>query len=196
MLQSDIKKLIQAKRIRNQIEQGIVPVGFSVEKIFSALTLTRKPNVFEMFGFLSAVKKSVGRPDIDFGLVSARLVTTAFAAYLVDSLQDSTTYPMDVFKYHASGTGTTAEANTQTALVTEVETRATGSLAEGASSNIFKTVGTQTYTATRTIAEHGIFSQSAVGGTMLDRSLLGTTIPVVNTDQIEWTYELTVNAET
>jgi hypothetical protein len=128
--------------------------------------------------------------------VSVRLVTTAFAAYIVDSLQDSTTYPLDIFHYHASGTGTTAEANTQTALVTEVETRANGTSIEGASANIFKSVGTQTYTATRTIAEHGLFSQSAVGGTMLDRSLLGTTIPVVNTDQIEWTYELTVNAET
>ena len=196
MLPSNFKEYVQAERIRHQIEYGVVPGGLSVGHIVSALWLTRKPNTFEMFGFLSAIKKSFGMPDMDYGLLSVRLVTTAFAAYLVDAMQNSAGTPMDLFKYHASGTGAGAEDNTDTALGTETETRATGTLAEGATANIFKTVGTQTYTATRTIAEHGIFSQAAVGGTMLDRSLLGATIPVVNTDEIEWTYQLTVNAET
>jgi hypothetical protein len=157
------------------------------------LKLTRKPNVLEVFGFLSAKVKRMNGID-DLGLVSCRLVTTAFANYLVDSMQDSTTYPMDVFKWHGSGTGTTAEANTQTALVTEVEDRAEGTLIEGASANIYKSVGTQTYTNTRAIKEHGLFSADAAG-TMLDRSLIATAINVESTDEIEWTYQLTVSAE-
>ena len=144
-------------------------------------------------GFLSAVVTRKGIAE-DLGLLSCQKVTTAFAAYLVDSMQDSTTYPMAVFKYHGSGTGTTAEANSQTALVTEVETRATGTTIEGASANIYKSVATQAYTDTRAIAEHGLFSASSAG-TMLDRSLLGTVVNVENTDEIEWTYQLTVSAE-
>jgi hypothetical protein len=192
MLQDHVKKLARPAHIRRLVERGVLPKA-SREEIYAALRETKAPNVLEMWGFLSARVCRGGEWE-DLGLLSCQKVTTAFTVYLVDAMQNSTTSPMDIFKYHGSGTGVTAEANTQTALVTEVETRATGSLTEGASTNIFKTVGTQTYTATRTIAEHGVFSAST-SGTMLDRSLLASTVSVENTDTIEWTYELTVNAE-
>ena len=180
--------------IRKCIDEGTLPAGVSLDEIRTALKETAKPNSFEVFGFLSAKHTRKGSVISD-ELVSCQKVTTAFAAYLVDSLQNSTTHPMDVFKYHASGTGTAAEDNTDTTLGTEVETRDIGTQIEGASINIFKTVATHTYAGSFTIGEHGLFSASS-GGTMLDRSKLTAAIPVIATDQIEWTYELTVNAET
>jgi hypothetical protein len=68
------------------------------------------------------------------------------------------------------GTGAVAENVTDTALGTQVETRATGTQVEGASANIYRTVATITATASRAITEHGVFSAST-GGTLLDRSV-------------------------
>lgn len=130
------------------------------------------------------------RPDgskEDFGLVSTKVVTDAGVAFIVDAFQNLT--EVENFQFHASGTGTTAEAAGQTALVTEVATRATGSRTEGASANIYRTVGTISYTGTHAITEHGIFSASSAG-TMLDRSLFSA-INVINGDSIQFTYDLT-----
>lgn len=173
----------------------MVPKGKTVEEVQAALKRTLPKNRFEMWGFLEAtVKRASGNVE-PLGLVSVQKVTQAFAAYLVDSFQNSTTKPLDVFKYHGSGTGTGAESNEDTALGTETDSRATGNLGEGATANIFKTIGTVTYGGSRAIKEHGVFSASS-GGTLLDRSLLATAVNVENNDQIEWTYQLTVNAET
>lgn len=124
------------------------------------------------------------------GLVSTRVVTTAGVNYLVDAFQ-GTTEPEN-FKYHAMGTGNTAENSSDTTLVTEVETRATGSQTEGSSANIYKTVGTITATTSRAIVEHGIFSASSAG-TLLDRSVFST-INLSANDSIQFTYELTLPA--
>lgn len=124
----------------------------------------------------------------DIGLVSTKVVTDAGVAFLVDALQGIT--EPEVLRFHASGTGTTAEAAAQTALVTEVGSRVSGTLAEGASANIFRTVATVTYSGTFAITEHGIFSASTVG-TMLDRSVFAA-INVLAGDSIEFTYELTL----
>lgn len=194
MLQNRSKGKSGPEKTREKIVSGVVPYGLSFKQILNDLKATRADNGIEMFGFLSAKHFRDGKLFNDLGLVSCRLVTAAFTAYLVDSLQDSTTSPMDVFKYHGSGTDSTAEANTQTALGVEVETRATGTQIEGASINIFKSVATVTYTATRSIVEHGLFSASTAG-TMMDRSVF-TAVSVVDTDTIEFTYQLTVNAET
>jgi hypothetical protein len=110
---------------------------------------------------------------------------------LIDALQNLT--EPENFKYHASGTDNTAENQTDTALGTEVEsTRATGSQTENGSGT-YRSVGTITYTATRTIVEHGLFSALTVG-TLLDRTVFAG-IGVVNTDQIEFTFDLTIAAE-
>ena len=133
------------------------------------------------------------RPDgsvVDYGLVSTKVVTDAGVAYLVDALQNLT--EPENFKYHASGTGTTAESVGQTALVTEVATRATGSQTEGASANIYRTVATITYAGTFAITEHAVLSAASTG-TMLDRSVFSA-INVVASDSIEFTYELTLPA--
>lgn len=124
----------------------------------------------------------------DYGLVSTKVVTDTGVAYIVDAFQNTT--ELENMKYHASGTGATAESAAQTALVTEVATRATGTTTEGASANIYRTVGTIAYTTTLAITEHGIFSATPSGGVMLDRSVFAA-INVQNGDSIEFTYELT-----
>lgn len=123
----------------------------------------------------------------EYGLVSTKVVTDAGVAFLVDAMQGIT--EPEVLRFHASGTGATAEAANQTALVTEVASRVSGTLAEGASANIFRTVATIPYSGSFAIKEHGIFS-AASAGTMLDRSVFAD-INVQNGDSIQFTYELT-----
>lgn len=135
----------------------------------------------------------------DYGLASLAVVTTAGVGFLVDAWQNI--LELEIMKYHGVGTGTTAEASGDTALVTESttalnpdSTRATGTLAEGASGNIFRTVGTVTFDATAAITEHGVFSQAATGGgTLWDRSVFSA-INVVSGDSIQFTYEATFSA--
>jgi hypothetical protein len=193
MLQSTNQRNHSSFRTRARVELGILPKNKTLEDILYDLKITKKPNVLECFGFLS-LRHFRGKQLLrDYGLVSCQKVTQAFTQYLVDSLQNSTTKPMDAFKYHASGTDNTAESNAQTALITEVETRQTGTQIEGTSSNIYKSVATITYSASRSIVEHGLFSASTAG-TLMDRSVF-TAVPVENLDTIEFTYQLTVNAE-
>lgn len=129
---------------------------------------------------------------IDYGVVCHKVVTNAFVNFMVDQLQAETTEWGD-FKYHDSGVGVTAPAVGDTDIeTTDGEARATGSQTEGASTNIYKSVGTIAYTTTKAITEHGLFSQST-GTTLMDRSTF-TAINVVNGDSIEFTYELTCTA--
>lgn len=146
----------------------------------------------------SSLKARVFHPDgtvIDYGVVSRRVVTTAGVNFLVDAFQNLV--EAELMKFHASGTGTVAEAIGDTALGAESTTitdRATGSQTEGASANIYKTVGTQTYTGSGAITEHGLLSSGTEGaGTLWDRSVFAA-LNVVNGSAVEWTYELTCTA--
>jgi hypothetical protein len=142
-------------------------------------------------GRLYATKISPDGTRTDYGLVCTKMVTTAGVNYLVDGLQANTT-DVALFKFHASGTGVGAEATGNTALGTEVATRTSGSQTEGASANIYRTVGTISYSGTFAITEHGILSASS-GGTLLDRSVFAA-INVISGDSIQFTYELTLPA--
>jgi hypothetical protein len=57
---------------------------------------------------------------LDLGLISTRVVTDTGVSYLVDALQNLT--EPENLKFHGFGIGTTAEAASQTALVTELTT--------------------------------------------------------------------------
>lgn len=152
-----------------------------------------------MISVLRARVKTASGEWIDYGILSTRVVTTAGVNFIVDAFQNLV--ELEILKYHGVGTGTTAEAAGDTALVTESttvlnpdSTRATGSTVEGASANIYRTVGTVTFDGTAAITEHGIFSQAATGGgTLLDRSVFSA-INVVSGDSIQFTYELTLTA--
>jgi hypothetical protein len=136
---------------------------------------------------------------LGLGLASMRVVTTAGVNFLVDSMQGIV--EPEVLKYHGIGTGTTAESSSDTGLVTESttalnpdSTRATGSLTEGASANIFRTVGTNTVDASVACTEHGIFSQAATGGgTLLDRSVFSV-VNLASGDSLQSTYDFTITA--
>jgi hypothetical protein len=128
---------------------------------------------------------------VDFGIVSRRVVTTAFVNFMVDQMQAETSEWGD-FKFHDSGVGTTAAAVGDTDIeTTDGESRATGSQTEGAA-NIYESVGTISYTTTKAITEHGLFSQST-GTTLLDRHVFSA-INVNNGDSIQFTYDFTVSS--
>lgn len=127
----------------------------------------------------------------DKGLLSERFITTAGVNFLASALVG--TVEPELINFHAAGTGTTAENIADTALVTEVETRASGTQSNP-SANIYRSVGTVSFTATRTIAEHGILTASSAG-TLWDRSVFsGSTIGVLTGDSIQFTYNLTFTA--
>ena len=133
-----------------------------------------------------------GKVIRDYGVICTKAVTDAWVDFVVDNLVVETAEFGDA-KFHDSGTGVTAENQTDVGMETKVETgRITGSQGEGASTNIYQSVGTIAYTATRAITEHGLFTITS-GGTLVDRSVFGA-INVDNLDSIQFTYELTIPA--
>lgn len=145
------------------------------------------------------VIKADGR-RIDYGIVGRRVVTTAGVNFLVDAFQNSV--EIELFNYHAIGTGSTAEAVGDTALVTELtteytpdNTRATGTQGEGATANIYQSVGLNTLSgAGASLREHGLMSQAATGGgTLWDRTVYAL-ITLNDGDALQSTYEVTFTA--
>ncbi len=144
-----------------------------------------------------AVIRSDGRV-IPYGLASFRVVTTAGVNAIVDAFQN--TVEVETFNYHGIGTGTTAEAVGDTALVTELSTeynpdntRATGSQGENGA-NVYQSVATNSVDSAVAITEHGLFTQAATGGgTLLDRSVFSV-INLGNGDSLQSTYEITFTA--
>lgn len=152
--------------------------------------------------FYGQVSLQVIRSDgsrIPLGLASLRVVTDAGVAFIVDAFQNSV--ELENMKYHGFGTGTNAEAVGDTALQTELtteyatnNTRPTGSTTEGATANIYRSVGTLAPDASVAITEHGIFSQAATGGgTLLDRTKFSV-VNLVSGDSLQVTYDLTFSS--
>lgn len=120
-----------------------------------------------------------------------RSVTDAGVAFLVDDWDDGST-DIGNFNFHDSGTGIVAENVTDTGLGTPAgPARIAGTKSQPAA-NQLRTIATIAYTATLAITEHGVFSAITVG-TLWDRTVFAA-INVVNTDSIQFTYTLTVNA--
>jgi len=183
------------KRIAATVRAGKVPEGVDGEEILRAMKLTKPKNVMEVLGCLYAKVQRKDGTYKDYGLVSVKEVTAAFANHLVGALTASGDV-IDDFNQHKMGAGSTAETDTQTALVTAQAGAqgATGNAAatHGATSNIYRTVGTLTAGSAYGCREHGVFNAST-GGTMLDRSVV-TNIELNTDDVVTWTYELTVSA--
>ena len=151
------------------------------------------------FGMLYAKKFDNHGEVFDYGLISCRVVTTVGANFIVDAFQNSV--ELETMRYHGIGTTNTAENVADTALAAELsasynpnDTRATGTLAEGATANIYRTVGTNVVDGAVTIVEHGIFSQAATGGgVLLDRSIFAG-IALVSGNSLQTTYDFTITA--
>ena len=129
----------------------------------------------------------------NYEVISRRVVTDAWVAFLVDNMQVETAEFGDL-KFHDSGVGTTAAVAGDTDIeTTDGEARVAGTQIDGAAGAwVYKSVGTITYTTSKAITEHGLFT-IVTGGTMVDRHVFAA-INVVNTDQIEFTYEITFTA--
>lgn len=137
----------------------------------------------------------------DYGVLSTRKVTTAGVNYITDAFQNLA--ELEDMKFHGYGTGTTAESNAQTALITELtteyvvnSTRPTGSQGEGATANVYRTTATLSPDSGGTLAitEHGVFS-AAAAGTLLDRSVFSAINLVAGSDSLQTQYDLTLPAE-
>jgi len=190
---SKIARSWRLRRIAKKARNGIVPRGYSVEEIQEALKETKPHGVTEVFGFCSAkIYDKFGALKMDLGLQSVKEVTTVAAKILADAFLDSAIV-VDDFDKHAHGSGSTAETDTDTTLSSQCGTRVSGSQTHGATSNVYKTVGTITATSAFTAIEHGIFDTAAAGN-LLDRSIVGTPPTLVTDDEVEWTYQLTINA--
>ena len=166
------------------------------------IALARKLGTFHMFGALYLDVHRPHAPIVHLGLAGLRSITDAGVAFLVDAWQNIV--ELEIMKYHALGTGTTGESATHTALVTELTTeytgnvRATGSLTEGATANIFRSVGTNTLDGTpgAALREHMLMSQAAIGGGVgWDRTLYGA-ITLISGESLTSTYDMTAGAGT
>lgn len=177
-----------AWKLRNVARPSYVWGGLSNLMARSLSALTGIPT---MTAELRAVLIRADGGRVNYGVLSRRVVTTAFVNYVVDQLQTETSSFGD-FKYHDSGVGATAEDVTDTDMqTTDGESRVAGSQAEGAA-NVYVSVGTISYTTTKAITEHGVFNASTAG-TLMDRSVFSA-LNVVNGDSIQFTYSLSVNS--
>lgn len=140
-----------------------------------------------------------GRREIeDYGVVSRKVVTDVGVGHLVDARQNLV--EPEVMNYHGLGTGGTAEAASQTTLVTELTTtlnpdnvRATGTQSEPAS-NQYRSAGTNTFDGSSAITEHALFSSATVAaGVMYDRSLFSV-INVASGDSLLSTWTETLSS--
>lgn len=175
-------------KIRNALRLGFLRGEFAY-RIGGPLANTL--GAVSAIGTLRAVKYGRDGSVVDYGVLGRRSVTTAFCAFMVDQLQTETSEWGD-FKYHDSGVGVTGEAIGNTAMeTTDGESRATGTQTEVTSVQ-YRSVGTISYTSTKAITEHGLFS-SAASTTLMDRTVFAA-VNVVSGDSIQFTYTLTVTA--
>lgn len=139
----------------------------------------------------ATVRRADGSVE-DLGVLSRRVVTTAGVNYMRDDFNAATgSADITNFNYHACGTGTTAEAIGDTALVTDSGVARVAGTQSAPASKQYRSVATMSFTSTLAITEHGLFSASTAG-TLWDRSVF-TAINVVSGDSIQFTYTLTIN---
>lgn len=169
-------------RLRNL--QNVLP-GLWRHRLAGALKMNH------IMGELRAVLFRRDGSRINYGIVSTRLVTTAFVNDMVDELIAESSAWGD-YKYHDSGVGVTPAAVGDTDIeTTDGEARVAGTQVENAA-NIYESVGTIAYTTTKAITEHGLFN-TVDAATMMDHHVFSA-INVVNGDSIEFTYRLTCTA--
>ncbi len=182
-------------RIRNAARWGYV-WGIITTWLAHGLTmLTGIPTITSELA-VQVIRRDGRR--INYGVVSRRVVTNNGVAFIVDAWQNSV--ELENMKYHGCGTGTTAEAAGDSALVTESttalnpdSTRATGTQTEPGTNQLTST-GVVTFDNSAAITEHGLFSAATTGtGVLFDRSVFSA-INVVSGDSISFAYTVTFTA--
>lgn len=180
--------------------QKIARFGYKCRNYAALLRAAKQQIVTDAAGALGAVtmlgelRAEIIRDDgssLDLGVIGKRSVTNAGVNFLVDDW-DGGGNDFSLMNFHDSGTGVTAEAVGDTALGTPAGPARVSGTKSQPSANQARTIATIAYTATLAITEHGIFSASS-GVTLWDRTVFAA-INVVNTDSIQFTYTLTINA--
>lgn len=179
-------------RIKNWLTWQFIGGWLAVKAaiLFSAIThiQTHHSALSLMKGYVDKAGNFV--PTVKLGIVSYRVITTAWAEFFVDQLQTESSVIGDL-KFHDSGVGVTGAAVGDTDMeTTDGESRATGSQEED-SSVAYKSIGTITYTSTKAITEWGVFTASS-GAVLADRHTFSA-VNVVNTESIQGTYVYTVS---
>lgn len=126
----------------------------------------------------------------DYGCVSRATVTSAAVTELLTVMTGGVSSALANFKWHAIGTGTSAESSSNTTLDSQLGSRALGDQTIVAP-NKYQSFATITAGDDAAITEAGIFSASS-GGVLLDRGRITTTIVVDSGQQVESTYLLTL----
>lgn len=129
---------------------------------------------------------------------TATVLTNKGKAFLAERLRTSPPTYTASPKYIGMGVGATGAARTavaaDTALSTEVETRATGtesSVTTSQTNDTYQTVGTITATATRAVDESGIFDAATVGN--MAASATFAVINLASADAIQFTWKVQVS---
>lgn len=182
-------------RVRNTLRWGFIRGWIAAHLI---APFANAWGVMTAVGSLDVVLIKASGERIYYGTVGYRVITSAGVAHIVDAWQNAV--EVENLKYHGCGTGTTAEASGDTALVAESttvlnpdSTRATGTQTE-TSANVLKSVGTVTFDGSAAITEHGLFSQAATGGgTLWDRTVFSA-VNVIAGESIAFEYSATLSA--
>lgn len=192
----------QHPEVRDFRERNFRKVFGDLARVRSGLWLARKLGVPTFHSRLWLTKVLASGERLDLGLVGVRVVTDVGVNFLTDAFQNLA--EPELMNFHGFGTGgdLAVEAATDTALQTELttqyatdNTRPTGVQGEGASPNIYQTVGTTTPDAAVALDEHGIFDQASnAGGTLWDRTVFADVNLDGAGDSLEATYELTSNS--
>ena len=162
-----------------------------------AIPLGRLIGFGTIISCLSLRKRYASGEWIDYGVVDYRVVTTAFVTALALALGTQAS-PGDLF-YHSLGTGTTAAADTDTGMGTELTTeytgnvRATGTHTEAA--GVYTSVGTNTLDSGTNVAvtEHGVMGANTGASTLIDRHVFSA-VTMSSGDSLATTYVLTLTA--
>lgn len=129
--------------------------------------------------------------SVDLGCLGYQVVTNAGVDFMATDFFDGSV-DITTTDFHDAGTGNTAENVTDIALQTPWGGARVSGTPTHPSAGLYRTVGTITFTGTFAIVEHGIFTAST-STTLWDRTVFSA-INVVNTDAIQFTYTLTINA--
>jgi hypothetical protein len=151
-----------------------------------------KLGIAHLHGQIEAVLVRADGTRVNYGVVSHRVVTTAYVTALATNQFDGSSPDLADFDYHDCGTGTNAEAAGDTALQTPYGGARTDGTPTNPGAGQYRNTGTVNFTGSLAITEHGLFSASS-SGTLMDRSVFAA-INVGNGDAIEFQYTITYSA--
>lgn len=162
---------------RARFTLGIIPAGFRGELMVGRAQL-------------SAVKFGADGSIYDYGVIGRRKVNQQSVKHFCNmlsraNLTDVSMLGIILYKYHGSGTGVGADANTDYILGTEVtdNVRSTGTNTDqsiGASiTGVFQSVGTIAYTGSHAITEHGLFGGTDRNNTTVNGAQAANTTPLL-----------------